>query len=145
MLYQEYDDFKLKYNDAQSQCDQILKEKESLFLITQPKAVDLDRERVVGGENSNVFDTYLIKKQEKRIDERLDEAKSILENRQMLLKMKEEELRRSKDWNDQIYRYYFIDRCSVKQISRRIPYSTRQIFRLIKDIKNNLKDGTRCH
>lgn len=96
MLYNEYEQLRIKYYEAQNKCDEILSEKEALFQLTQPKAITLDKEKVSGGGGNNIFDTYLIKKEEKKIDQRLEEANNILKNRKQLLEIKEQELRKSK-------------------------------------------------
>lgn len=140
MVYIEYNEFNNKYLAAQKNYDKILSEKEELFIITQPKSIKYDKERIEGGQPSNAFDDYLIQKEKKKIDERLEEAKSILDDRERLLKLKELELRASKDWNDVIYIYYYIDKLSTHKIEKRVPFSQMQIWRKIThEIKPNLK------
>lgn len=139
MLYIEYHEYRDKYYDAQKKYDEVLSEKESLFARTQPKATQYDKEVVSGGSPSNTFDDYLIAKEKKQIDERLEEAKSILEDRERLLKLKEEELRHSKDWVDIIYVYYYIEKLSMRKIAKRIPFSTTEIYRKVEIIRKNVK------
>lgn len=139
MIYEEYHEYKNKYYVAQKEYDKVLSEKEELFVKTQPKATDYDKERVSGGCPSNSFDNYLIIKEKKQLDLRLEEARSILEDRLRLLKLKEEELKHSKDWLDIIYTYYFIEKLSIRKIGKRIPFSSTEIFRKIKIIRKNLK------
>ena len=141
MVYVEYNQIRTKYLLAQMQYDFILSEQEELFIRTQPQAVNIENERVTGGDPLSPFDTYLIQKERKHIDERLKEIKSILADREQLLKLKEQELRASKDWNDIIFVHYFLDKLSIRQIECRIPYSRRQIYRFINTIKSNLKTG----
>lgn len=138
MIYIEYHEYKNKYYVAQKEYDNILSEKEELFVKTQPKATDYDKEKVSGGSPSNTFDNYLIIKEKKQLDERLKEARSILEDRIKLLKLKEEELKQSKEWLDIIYTCYFIDKLSIRKISKKIPFSTTEIFRKIKIIRKNI-------
>ena len=138
MIYIEYVEYKQKYYAAQKKYNEILNEKEKLFAKTQPSAIPTDKEIVSGGKPSNAFDNYLIAKEKKKIDERLEEANSILEDREKLLKLKEEELRHSKDWHDKIYTYYYIDKLSVTKIGMRVPYSRAQIFRILRIIKKNI-------
>lgn len=140
MLYVEYNLLRHKYIAAQIQYDAILSEQEELFLRTQPTAVSFDKERVTGGDQANPFDEYIIAKERKRIDERLKEIKSILDDRKELLDLKERELRASKDWYDKIYTYYFLDRLTITQLELRIPYSRVQIWRKLNIIKSNLKE-----
>jgi hypothetical protein len=122
------------------QYDAILSEQEELFLRTQPTGVNFEKERVTGGDQANPFDAYLIAKERKRIDERLKEIKSILDDRKELLDLKERELRASKDWNDIIFKYYYLDNLSITKIENRIPYSRVQIWRKLNEIKSNLKE-----
>ena len=138
MLYIEYQDFKNKYAEAQKKYDEILSQKEKLFSMTQPKATTFDKERVSGGLPTNSFEEYLIAKEEKKIDEQLKEIKSILDDRERLLLIKEKELRISKDWYDKIYTYYFIDKLSTYKIEKRVPYSQKQIWNIVKKIKSNI-------
>lgn len=139
MLYVEYNDYRDKYYKAQKVVDGIVDEKVELFIKTQPKATDYGKETVSGGTVGNAFDNYLIAKDNKQIDKRLEEARSILEDRENLLKLKEEELRNSKDWYDIIYVYYYIEKLSIRKIEKRIPFSLAEIYRKIKTIRNNIK------
>ena len=139
MLYVEYLDYKKKYLDAQILYDRILSEKEALFLMTQPKASQVDSERVSGGKRNNVIDQYITIKEEKRIDLRLEEIKSIMQDREQLLKAKENELKNSKDWLDIIFVYYYIEKLSIRKISKKIPFGTTEIFRKLKKIEKSIK------
>lgn len=138
MLYKEYEEYKTKYYEAQNKYDEILSEKETLFIKTQPAAVDTTKDVVSGGGTNNSFDTYLIAKEKKKIDERLEEARSILEDRERLLKLKKEELKLSKDWYDIIYIYYFLEHLTMRKIEKRIPFSKSEIQRKVERIKYNL-------
>ena len=138
MIYIQYDEYKNKYYNAQKEFDSVLREKEELFSKTQPQATRYDKELVSGGKVNNKFDDYIILKDKNKIDERLLEAKSILEDREKLLKLKEQELKESKDWIDIIYVYYYIDKLSIRKIEKRIPYSTAEICRKLKIIKKNI-------
>lgn len=138
MIYKEYQEILNKFNDAQEEYNILLNEKETLFQMTQPKSVDCENERVKGGAIKNLFDSYLEIKEKSKIDERLIEIKSILDARKELLNFKEEQLRKSKDWNDVIYVYYYLENLSTYKIEKRIPYSQRQICRKLKEIKDNL-------
>lgn len=138
MLYIEYQDYKNKYAEAQKKYDEILSQKENLFSMTQPKVTTFDKERVSGGLPTNLFEEYLIAKEEKKIDEQLTEIKSILDDRERLLLIKEKELRISKDWHDKIYTYYFIDKLSTYKIEKRVPYSQKQIWNIVEKIKSNI-------
>lgn len=138
MIYLEYIDYKNKYSEIQKIFDGILNEKEQLFSITQPKASKMEGEKVNGGVKENLFDRYLIMKDEKQIDTRLEEARSLLKDREHMLELKEAELRDSKDWQDVIYVYYYIERLSIRKIAKKIPFSTTEIFRKLKKIEKNI-------
>ena len=71
MLYIEYEEYKNKYNNAREIYDKILSEKEKLFSITQPKVTNYNKELVSGGTPTNLFDEYIIQKEEANIDARL--------------------------------------------------------------------------
>ena len=134
MLYKEYWEYKTKYYDAQKKYDEVLSEKERLFAKTQPKATQYDKEVVSGGSPSNTFDEYVIAKEKKQIDERLEEAKSILEDRERLLKLKEIELRQSKDWHDKVYVYKYLDNLSANEIKYKMHYCRSNIYEILKTI-----------
>ena len=141
MLYIQYHEFKIKYNNAQKDYDDILSEKERLFARTQPQATVYDKEKVNGGSPTNAFDEYIIEKEKKNIDARLVEARSILEDRERLLKLKEEELRRSGDWYDKAYVYKYIDGLKVREIKYKMPYCRSQIYEILSKIQKNLNIG----
>lgn len=90
---------------------------------------------VDGGTPKNTFEVYLIKKEEQQIDEKLAEIKSILEDREQLLKLKEQELRASNDIKDKIYKYRKLDKMRAYKIARLVGYSERQIYRILEDMK----------
>ena len=141
MLYVEYEIYKSKYYNAQKNYNDILNEKEKLFNKTQPGAVNYDKEVVSGGVPVNSFDEYVIKKDKKQIDERLEEAMQILKDRELLLKLKEEELFLSKDVYDVIYTYSYIHKKSVKYICSKVSYGKSQVYRILNEIKRNIKVG----
>lgn len=149
MLYTEYEEYKTKYLNAQKEYDKILNEKEKLFGITQPKATEFDKERVNGGSPVNSFDKYMENMEKKQIDERLNVARSILEDREKLLKLKENELRSSKDWLDRIYVYYYLEKLSIRKIEKKIKYkydypiSKSEIDRKLQKISKNINFGTK--
>lgn len=140
MLYMEYEDYKRQYKETQRQYNDILNEKEKLFQITQPNAVDTEREKVMGGSPKNNFDQYLILKEQQRIDERLAEVKALLIDREQLLKLKREELRQSQEPEDMVYRLRYIDRMRIEKIAKSIHYSEAQIYRILRIIRGNVKD-----
>lgn len=143
MVYIEYEELKGKYLNAQRCVDQIITEMERLFDKTQPKSADLEKDRVSGGSYENAFDVYLIEKERKNIDSRLTEAKAIMIERQKLVKLKEGELRDSKEIIDRLYVYRYLDRMKVKRIPGRIGYSRPQVYRMLSEIRRNMQHETK--
>lgn len=139
MLYVKYEEYKNKLHEAQDNFDKILSEKEILFAITQPKATDYSKDKTMGGTpENNPFETYMIKMQDNQVDERLNAARTIINDRKFLLMSKEEELRNSKDWYDKIYVYKFIDKISVEKIKNLMPYCRSSIYEKINEIEKKL-------
>lgn len=139
MLYEEYHEYKLRYYEVQKKYNEILNEKEKLFARTQPKATKITGDKTAGGKRVNNFDEYLIQKEKKNIDQRLEEVKSILNDRERLLKLKEQELRASNNPYDKIYRCRYIDRLTIEKTARISNYSRASVFNILKKIKKSIK------
>ena len=139
MIYLEYEDYKIKYIHSQQRYEQIITEKENLFLKTQPKSVQFDKERVSGGLSDSAFDNYLIAKEQKNIDARLAEAKEILNERENLLRIKEAELRESNEVLDRLYCCRVLDRMKMQKIIRVMNYSESHIYRMLGEIYREVK------
>lgn len=147
MLFLEYDLLRWKYMEAFEQYQEVLNEKAELFARTQPNAIKYDKEKVLGGSPTDAFAEYLIQKERKRIDERLEEAKALAEDRLRILEQKEQELRMSDGLYDTVYRCRYIDHSHVKKIAKIIGYSRSQTYRVIEKIDENIKLGrnaTKC-
>lgn len=139
MLYLDYERFRQNYLEAQRRYDDVLSEKERLFARTQPHAVRFDKESCTSSAGSSPFDCYLIEKERKRIDERLDEAGTLMLNRKELLKLKEQELINSRDILDKIYRLRYILRWNVPKISRETGYSESHLYRILTSINDQIR------
>lgn len=138
MLFVEYEDFRIKCLETQKMYDQILAEKEELFQRTQPQSTRADKEKVSGGSGVNAFDSYLMEKDRLRIDERLMEVKSLLDDRKQLLSLKYQELRSSKDVKDKVYRFRFLEHKRVYWIAKQVNYSEAQVYRIIDFIQRHI-------
>ena len=140
MVCIEYERLKASYVRMQSVCDSILREKEKYFTKTQPNAIRYDKLQIEGGKlRENGFDEYLIAKEEDKIDERLAEARQLLEDRERLLKLKEKELRASKDKLDLIYCLRYVDNKRPYAIARSLNYSESQIYRILDKIQKEIR------
>ena len=138
-VYIEYDLYKRRYQETQQKYNEILSEKEELFQRTQPKGIDTQKEAVSGGRRANPFENYLIAKEKSQIDERLNEVKALLEDREKLLRLKYDELRSSKLIDDKVYRMRFVENIRVYKIAKLVNYSEMQIYRIIKRIHRALE------
>jgi hypothetical protein len=135
-MYQEHYNAYLKYVICKTKYVEAIDRKELFFDKTQPKAVNPDSVRVSGGTQTNGFENYIIATE--NIDEQINELKAILDERYNVLMRAEQELRNSRDWNDRIYVYKYLDKLTIKQIERKVPYSRRQLYRILDRIRDNL-------
>lgn len=139
MVYIEYHNCKKKYDEIKKLYEQIVEEKERLFMKTQPKAASIDKVSVDGGVRNNLFDNYLMEKEKKQLDVKLDEVKILIDDRHRILIDKEKELRASKEWIDKIYVYKYLELLPVKKILNYIPYEEAQIYRILGEIKRRIQ------
>ena len=139
MTYIEYEQYKQKYNATLKEHEKLIDEKEKLFLLTQPKATAYDKEKVKGGTPVNTFDEYLIKKEKKELDQKLEESQSILNERIRLLNIKREELNQSKDEYDILYKYKYIDNLKVRVIYKKMAYCRASVYNMLNEIRKNIK------
>lgn len=144
MLYLEYELARIRYKSAREDYEELLNEKERLFRKTQPKSVQFDKERVNGGTPENAFETYIIELERKGINERLENLKDALDERQGILERLEADLRRSKDITDVIYVCKYIEHIQIGDIAEMVSYSRSQVYRIIEKIENRVKDATKC-
>lgn len=135
MIYMVYEEFRQKYLETQKKFDEILQEKEFLFTQTQPKSPNWDKIGDNGNQFNNKFDDYLVAKETKRIDERLSEVRSMLDDRERLLSLKEQELRSSKNRLDKIYKMKYVDKLNIARIVKASNYSRSQVYRILEEIK----------
>lgn len=139
LIYLDYEEYRIKYLQSQKRYEEVITEKETLFLRTQPKSMQFDKERVAGGTADSAFDAYIIAKEAKNIDSRLDEAKSILLERANLLSLKEAELRESNETLDKLYCCRVLDRMKMQKIIRELNYSESHIYRMLGEIYREIK------
>lgn len=140
MEYLIFESYKRRYAESQKRYNDILNEKEALFSRTQPKSMRYDKDIVSGGMPENPMEEYVIEKEAKRIDERLEEAFAIMTDLKRMLDLKETELRQSKDMIDRIYRMRFLERMRVNRIASNIGYAESHVYRFLKKIEVSLND-----
>jgi len=140
-VYKDYEIYKKLYYSMQNTYNKLLLEKERLFTKTLPDAIRYDSESVAGGKSENEFDEYMSALEDSKIDQRIQEAKQLLFERERLLLIKEKELRQSKDKYDVVYRMRFIDEIKPASIALALSYSESQIYRILDKIQKELRRG----
>ena len=140
MVYIEYERIRRKLWQAQERYNKIVDEQELLFMRTQPKSLDAEKEKVGGTAQGGTFDNYLISKEAKRIEQRLEEALQIMQEREQALKSKEAELRHSAYIYDKIYIQRHLERHKIRKIARTVHYSEAQVYRILRKIRQAIED-----
>ena len=145
MLFLDYERAKIKYYKAQMWFEEALSEQERLLTKTMPSAISYNKPNVKSSPNGNVLDDYVIAKEEKRIDKKISRMRKLMDDREKILKVKEQELRKSHDKMDLVYVKLKIDGQSPEEISEALHYSKSQVYRMIGGIKSVIrKDATKC-
>lgn len=138
-MFIEYEICKKRYMEAQRRYTELLDEREALFTMTQPNAIRYDTDKVLNGSPVNTIELYMEKKEILRLDERIDEAKTILDGWKEYLDRIEKDLRKSKDIKDRIYVAKLIDKKRVRVIRREVFYSEAQIYRILDGIYKEIE------
>ena len=143
MVYPEYVQYKSKYEELQNRFANLLLEKEKLFTDTFPRGITYDKDKVQCMPDDNPLERYAVTMDEKQIDEKLDTLRRQIKDWSILIEVKENELRKSKDIPDRIFTLRYLDGVSVSRISNIVSYSKKQIYRILgkmdKTISKNEK------
>ena len=137
MVYPEYAKAKAKYEQSLARYNELLDEKEQLFVKTQPKGIDYTKDVVKHSATNKTNDMYLIALERSKIDERLKECNIITNERKSIVDLLEGKLRVSNNRCDIVYCLKYVDELSIRQIATRLNYSRSQIFRILKKINRN--------
>ena len=150
MVYIDYHNYLIKYHSAQKLVDRILDEKEIVFQKTQPKSTLADHERDYDkkinihssgrNENANVSEAYVIELEQKKITERLEDAKSIMQDRLVMVRQKEIELRESHNKYDRVYVMRYLDSMNARDIADSLDYSETHVFRMLRTIHHEISN-----
>lgn len=137
MKYLEHRRRYIDYQQAQDDLNAILDEWIFAFQKVMPKISYGDK---VQGSHSNKTEEYVIEVESKHFRERAKEATEIMQQKGVLLAIKEAELRKSHNIYDLIYTCKFVDGMKPKDIYRKLDlmgmnYSTSQIYEITKKIK----------
>lgn len=147
-LYLEHRKYYLEYLHAQKRVESILNEQEELLEMVQPRSSLANHEREhmasnppASGQRVNKAEEYVIELEQRHIRERLTDARQILADREMLLKQKESEIRKSKDIYNVVYVYRYVDGIKADLIVQRTGYSRSQIYNILGHLKKQLERG----
>ena len=140
MVFLDYQRLKDRYEASLEAYNAVLDEKEALFIMTQPKAVDFGKDRVQSSNTGDAFSAYLIRKEQSRIEERIEEARALMMERNELMLLKQRELYGSREKLDMVYRMRFIERKEAKRIARYMHYSKAHLYRMFEDIQGQIKN-----
>ena len=135
MDYLEYERYRLKYNAMQERFASVLLEKERLFTNTLPSGIRYDKDKVQHSVDDNPLEEYVIQMDEKQIDDTLDQMRKTIKDWEMLLEVKERELRKSLSIPDRIYTCRYLDGDGIGKISSSLCYSKSQVYRILRKIE----------
>lgn len=132
MVYPEYEKTKSRFYEAQRQFAQLLLEKDRIYANALPSGIRYDKD-VVQVTPSNPLERYAIDLE--NIEKKIAQVRDAVKDWEILLSVKERELRESKDISDRIYTMRYLEKMSVGKIAYLISYSKRQVFRILKKIE----------
>ena len=134
MTYLEFEKYKVMYDDLQERFAQILLEKERLFTKALPSGIRYDKEQVQCSIDGNPLEEYVMSLDEENIDEKLSQIRESLKDWEILMNLREKELRKSHSVPDRIYVMRFIDGYGINRIANTINYSKSQVYRIVNQI-----------
>lgn len=146
-LYLIHRKYYIAFLMAQQKVDAILTEWEQISAKAQPRCTLAEHERdfiatnaipVKGGAISKA-EQYAIEMEQRRIKERLSEAKALLAERFNLLDQKEDEIRKSADLYDRVYTLRWLDGVKAEDIADRLHYSRSQVYKIIGHISAQIE------
>lgn len=139
MVYIEYDELIQAQKRTLMAYEAVLEEQERLFELTQPQGVDYGGDRVQSSPTSTAIDRYVEAKERAGIDRRKAELSQVMQEREMLIQLKKNELYASQSLDDKVYRWRVIEQMKVPEIARRAHYSKEQTYRILRRIKRRLE------
>lgn len=145
-LYLEHRKLYLQYREAVQKVENVLNDYEIISAKVQPKSSLAEHERefspvVVAafGQSINKSEEYVIAMEQHRIEERLYAAKLILQERTELLRLKEEEIRKSKDIYNMVYTAKWIDGLKPDAIVKQTGYSRSQVYNILGHLTKQIE------
>lgn len=145
MVYLDYENAKLRYKQSQKRLDDLLTEKERLFIITQPNAIRYDNDKIQVTPK-NKLDEYVIALE--KVEAEIKSLEMIIATRKRMVEEAEDNLRQSQDQMDAIYLMKYVNGYNVPTISLTMNYSKSQIYRILQVIRKNIinmrQNATTC-
>lgn len=146
-LYLEHRGYYLSYLEAQKKLEDIINEYETILAKVQPKSPLAEHEREFSketilppsGKKVNKAEEYAIVMKERKIRERLTDAKIILQERFTLLDLKEQEIRKSKDIYNMVYTAKWIDGLKPDAIVKQTGYSRSQVYNILGHLTKQIE------
>lgn len=138
-LYIEYYIAEMQVRIATEEVKSVIDEKTRLYQKTQPSSPIMDSERVDGGKSVNQIEEYVESMEQKKIEEKLARAESILNDRITVLDSLRKQLMQSKEPENQVFYYKYLMYLKPYQIAIKINYSDSQTYRILKRIKQKLR------
>ena len=139
MVYPDYIKIKSKFFTLQKKFEELLLTKEKIFADCLPSGIRYDKD-VVQTTPSDPMIRYVENLEE--VNNKIAQTREALKDWEILLKLKERELRESKVINDRIYVMKYLDQISVSRISGILNYSKRQTYRIIGKIEKMSQNDT---
>lgn len=140
MVFREYEQNKTKLNNSIIKYEKLLDDRERLFNITQPKGINPSKEKVKSSVKESPYDVYLIEKEKRDLDDRIEEALKLIDKRKNLLENVKFKLLESDELIDEVYICRYMKRMKVRQISQKINYSEPQTYRMLSTIRKIIED-----
>lgn len=146
-LYLEHRSYYISYLEAQKKLEDIINEYETILAKVQPKSSLAEHEREFSketilppsGKKVNKAEEYAIAMEQRKIKERLSDAKLILQERFNLLDLKEQEIRKSRDIYNRIYTLKWIDGMKADAIIEETGYSRSQVYNILKHLNKQIE------
>ena len=138
MYYLEYHELLKKYREADKEFNNALDKNGELLKLVSLKATKY-QEILINHTNTssdNKLLSYLSEIDE--IRRLIDESRNVRNRIDHELREMELKMRNGKDVYDKIYVYKWIDKESPYRFSKKLGYTTRQVYRCINEIKKEI-------
>lgn len=141
MVYIDYVILKQSYDKTYYDLKELLDKKELAFTRTQPNAIRYDGIKVISsGSDASPVEDYIIDTE--RLDRQIEAVSDVLANRDYMLALKLTELRESKEIDDRIFLWRYVDNIPVADIARRLYFSSGAIYHRLKRINKRITNET---